>query len=222
MLHTPAGLSGSCLNVLFPYVAVPMQLLETSGVADVEPLASLLSSSGFKLAGVVAVVDAEAGAVQLQEEEVALAQVRGGGGFQGCRWVSTTVRLGCGLIRCGGFTGQRQQRSLCCPCPAIAAAINQALDQPAVCCMPSPDTVAAKKTPQCTTPACRNTLHPPSCCCVAAPACLLQLRAADVVVLNKCDLASLSGLSSVEDLIQDKAPGVRMMRARYGQVREER
>jgi G3E family GTPase len=56
-----------------------MQLLETSGVADVEPLASLLTSSGFKLAGVVTVVDAEEGGRQLQQEEVALAQVGGGG-----------------------------------------------------------------------------------------------------------------------------------------------
>lgn len=52
-----------------------LQLLETSGVADVEPLAALLTSSGFKLSGVVAVVDAEAGSSQLQHEEVALAQV---------------------------------------------------------------------------------------------------------------------------------------------------
>lgn len=50
-------------------------MLETSGVADVEPLASMLTSSGFKLAGVVTVVDAEAGSSQLQHEDVALAQV---------------------------------------------------------------------------------------------------------------------------------------------------
>jgi G3E family GTPase len=60
------------------------QLLETSGVADVEPLASLLTSSGFKLAGVVAVVDAEAGSSQLQGEEVALAQVGGSSGLYTC------------------------------------------------------------------------------------------------------------------------------------------
>jgi G3E family GTPase len=47
---------------------------------------------------------------------------------------------------------------------------------------------------------------------------VLQLRAADVVVINKCDLASLSALSSLEDLLQDKAPGVRTLRARFGQV----
>jgi G3E family GTPase len=52
-----------------------VQLLETSGVADVEPLASMLTSNGFKLAGVVTVVDAEAGSYQIQQEEVALAQV---------------------------------------------------------------------------------------------------------------------------------------------------
>lgn len=55
--------------------AAVVQLLETSGVADVEPLAALLTSSGFKLAGVVTVVDAEAGSSQLEHEGVALAQV---------------------------------------------------------------------------------------------------------------------------------------------------
>jgi len=60
-----------CINMLL----LVAQLLETSGVADVEPLASMLTSSGFKLAGVVTVVDAEAGSSQLQHEEVALAQV---------------------------------------------------------------------------------------------------------------------------------------------------
>lgn len=44
-------------------------------MADVEPLASMLSSSGFKLAGVVTVVDGEAGSSQLAGEEVAVAQV---------------------------------------------------------------------------------------------------------------------------------------------------
>lgn len=46
----------------------------------------------------------------------------------------------------------------------------------------------------------------------------LQLRAADVVVINKCDLASLASLSGVEDLVQEMAPGVRTLRARFGQV----
>eukprot|EP00879_Flechtneria_rotunda_P032504 GHRR01035720.1.p1 GENE.GHRR01035720.1~~GHRR01035720.1.p1 ORF type:complete len:581 (+),score=283.94 GHRR01035720.1:1040-2782(+) len=45
-----------------------------------------------------------------------------------------------------------------------------------------------------------------------------QLRAADIVVLNKCDLASLSLAACVEDSVQQLAPGVRMIRARYGQV----
>jgi G3E family GTPase len=35
----------------------------------------MLTSNGFKLAGVVTVVDAEAGSYQIQQEEVALAQV---------------------------------------------------------------------------------------------------------------------------------------------------
>jgi G3E family GTPase len=47
------------------------------------------------------------------------------------------------------------------------------------------------------------------------------LRAADVVVINKCDLASLAGLSGVEDLVQRMAPGVRTLRARFGQVCED-
>jgi G3E family GTPase len=61
----------------------------------------------------------------------------------------------------------------------------------------------------------------PAACCLPCAASCVQLRAADVVVINKCDLASLSTLSSVEDLIQDpcRAPGIRMLRARFGQVR---
>jgi hypothetical protein len=46
----------------------------------------------------------------------------------------------------------------------------------------------------------------------------LQVRAADVVVLNKCDLASLAAMAGVEDALQALAPGVRMLRARFGQV----
>ncbi len=50
------------------------------------------------------------------------------------------------------------------------------------------------------------------------PACV-QVRAADLVVVNKCDLASLGGAAAVEDAVQALAPGVRMVRARFGQVR---
>lgn len=48
-----------------------------------------------------------------------------------------------------------------------------------------------------------------------------QLRAADIVVLNKCDLASLGTVSSVEDKVQEVAPGVKMLRARFGQVGDQ-
>jgi G3E family GTPase len=51
-----------------------LQLLETSGLADVQPLADSLQSCGFTLAGVVAVVDAEAAQTVLQLP-VASAQV---------------------------------------------------------------------------------------------------------------------------------------------------
>lgn len=51
-----------------------LQLVETSGVADAEPLAAALASHGCRLECVVAVVDAEAGAAALQQE-VAAAQV---------------------------------------------------------------------------------------------------------------------------------------------------
>lgn len=51
-----------------------MQLLETSGVADAEPLAASLSRAGFRLTAVVAVVDAEAG-LEVLEQPVAVAQV---------------------------------------------------------------------------------------------------------------------------------------------------
>jgi hypothetical protein len=52
-----------------------LQVLETSGAAVAEPLAGALLSCGFSLELVVAVVDAEAGAGQLQQE-LAQAQVR--------------------------------------------------------------------------------------------------------------------------------------------------
>jgi G3E family GTPase len=50
------------------------QLLETSGVADAEPLAASLAAAGFKLTGVAVLVDAEAGQAVLQQD-VAVAQV---------------------------------------------------------------------------------------------------------------------------------------------------
>eukprot|EP00775_Hariotina_reticulata_P001519 gene1519-1856_t len=94
-----------------------LQLLETSGVADAEPLAASLTAAGFRLTAVVAVIDAEAGLAVLKQ-----------------------------------------------------------------------------------------------------PIAVAQLRAADVVVLNKCDLASLAVMSAVEDQVQELNPGVRMLRARFGQV----
>eukprot|EP00955_Chlamydomonas_euryale_P075180 362238-Chlamydomonas_euryale.AAC.3 len=47
----------------------------------------------------------------------------------------------------------------------------------------------------------------------------VQVELADLVVVNKCDLASLIELASVEDLVLKISPGVRCMRARFGQVR---
>ncbi|KAF8063826.1 yciC [Scenedesmus sp. PABB004] len=102
------------------YQGLDCLLLETSGVADAEPLAAALAGAGFRLAAVVAVVDAEAGQAAL--------------------------------------------------CQDVAVA---------------------------------------------------QLRAADVAVLNKCDLASLGDVAAVEDAVQRLAPGVRMLRARFGQVPPE-
>lgn len=81
---------GNALRCAVLWYAV--QLLETSGVADVEPLASLLTSSGFKLAGVVAVVDAEVGSSQLQQQEVALAQVCTHACFVHCNLSRSNIR----------------------------------------------------------------------------------------------------------------------------------
>lgn len=52
--------------------------------------------------------------------------------------------------------------------------------------------------------------------------CGVQVQAADVVVVNKCDLAGLGAISSVEDEVQHVSLGVRMIRARFGQVRQAR
>ncbi len=49
--------------------------METSGVADAEPLAQSLAKQGFRLDCIVAVVDADAGLAAL-EQPVAVAQVR--------------------------------------------------------------------------------------------------------------------------------------------------
>jgi G3E family GTPase len=57
-------------------VILNCELLESSGVADAEPLAASLAAAGFRLASVAVVVDAEAGLAVLQQE-VAVAQVRG-------------------------------------------------------------------------------------------------------------------------------------------------
>jgi hypothetical protein len=61
---------------LLPCGVPVLQLLETSGVADAEPLAASLAAAGFKLTGVAVLVDAEAGQAVLQQE-VAVAQVGG-------------------------------------------------------------------------------------------------------------------------------------------------
>jgi hypothetical protein len=65
-----------------------LQLLETSGVADAEPLAASLAVAGFKLTGVAVLVDAEAGQAVLQQE-VALAQVG-----PCCLWLACQQHVG--------------------------------------------------------------------------------------------------------------------------------
>ncbi|GAX80732.1 hypothetical protein CEUSTIGMA_g8167.t1 [Chlamydomonas eustigma] len=46
-----------------------------------------------------------------------------------------------------------------------------------------------------------------------------QLKLADVVIINKCDLATLGQVSGLEDQIRSMcSPGVRPVRARFGQV----
>ncbi|KAG2450152.1 hypothetical protein HYH02_000254 [Chlamydomonas schloesseri] len=60
------------------------------------------------------------------------------------------------------------------------------------------------------------------------PVARAQVCCADVVVLNKCDLLAggprgcggggLGALSDLEDALSDMAPGVRVVRARYGEV----
>jgi G3E family GTPase len=94
------------------------QLIETSGVADAQPLASLLAKHGFELECVVAVVDGEAGLTTLSHQPVAAA----------------------------------------------------------------------------------------------------QLRAADVVVVNKCDVASLAAVADLEDEVRRLVPGIRILRAKFGHV----
>ena len=45
------------------------------------------------------------------------------------------------------------------------------------------------------------------------------MQAADLVVLNKCDLTSLGQLADAEDRLHAIAPGTKIIRARHGQVR---
>lgn len=40
-----------------------------------------------------------------------------------------------------------------------------------------------------------------------------QVRCADVVVVNKCDVAGLGAAADVEDEVQRVSPGVRMLRS---------
>ncbi|WIA21989.1 hypothetical protein OEZ85_004344 [Tetradesmus obliquus] len=128
-------------------------LLETSGVADAEPLAASLAAAGFRLAGVVVLVDAEAG-LGVLTQDVAVAQA------------ANCCRVG---FRLAGVL-------------VDAEAGLEVLTQ---------DVAVA------------------------------QVRAADVAVLSKCDLATLAGVAAVEDRLQQLAPGLRMLRARFGQVPPE-
>ncbi|KAJ9526234.1 hypothetical protein QJQ45_009703 [Haematococcus lacustris] len=45
-----------------------------------------------------------------------------------------------------------------------------------------------------------------------------QVSSADLVLLNKCDLAGLGAAADTEDLVQQVSPGVRMLRCRFGAV----
>ncbi|KAL6747368.1 CobW/HypB/UreG, nucleotide-binding domain-containing protein [Haematococcus lacustris] len=45
-----------------------------------------------------------------------------------------------------------------------------------------------------------------------------QVSSADLVLLNKCDLAGLGAVADTEDLVQQVSPGVRMLRCRFGAV----
>lgn len=48
--------------------------------------------------------------------------------------------------------------------------------------------------------------------------CCPQVQAADLVVVNKCDLAPLGTVADVEDKVYTLAPTAKVMRARFGQV----
>jgi hypothetical protein len=48
----------------------------SKGLSDEEQLAAIVSLTGVRLAGLVVVMDTEAGAVQLEQQAVAMAQVR--------------------------------------------------------------------------------------------------------------------------------------------------
>eukprot|EP00191_Tetraselmis_sp_GSL018_P007505 CAMPEP_0177620392 /NCGR_PEP_ID=MMETSP0419_2-20121207/26874_1 /TAXON_ID=582737 /ORGANISM="Tetraselmis sp., Strain GSL018" /LENGTH=293 /DNA_ID=CAMNT_0019119933 /DNA_START=115 /DNA_END=993 /DNA_ORIENTATION=- len=45
-----------------------------------------------------------------------------------------------------------------------------------------------------------------------------QLEAADMIILNKCDLVSLGGLADLEDRVSAIAPNIRVVRTRFGQA----
>eukprot|EP00798_Chlamydomonas_sp_ICE-L_P017955 gene17955-24359_t len=53
-----------------------LKIVETSGVGEAEPLANALAAAGFRLESVITVVDAEAGASALQDQEVARQQIK--------------------------------------------------------------------------------------------------------------------------------------------------
>jgi len=52
----------------------------------------------------------------------------------------------------------------------------------------------------------------------STPLPLLQIKASDIVVLNKCDLPTLGVISDVEDAVRQLAPHACVLRARFGQV----
>jgi hypothetical protein len=97
---------------------LPSQLLETSGVADAEPLAGALGRAGLRLSCVVTLVDAEQGLAAL-EQEVAVAQVSTGGKGEAkgqvCRDCGAGSAVGCLGSLCSMWGGAAAARLLRVP-----------------------------------------------------------------------------------------------------------
>lgn len=53
---------------------------------------------------------------------------------------------------------------------------------------------------------------------LAQPTGVAQLAAADLIVINKCDLVGLGAMAALEDRIAALAPNIRTVRTRFGQA----